>query len=58
MHQGWCINDGDMYIKHKLDAVMHAMKAGYASLQDAFDDEYMYWTDWSDEPEEYWHEQD
>lgn len=49
MWAGWCVNDGDMYIAHEFDAVIHAMQAGYASLQDAFDDDYMYYTEWTEE---------
>ena len=55
MFEGWCVNDGDMYIKQKPDAIKHAIEAGYEGLGAAFEDDYMYWTDWVDEPEEEWH---
>jgi hypothetical protein len=57
MWAGWCINDGDKYVKHEFDAVIEAMKAGYASLQDAYNDDYMYYSEWTDAPAEDWHEQ-
>ena len=57
MWTGWCVLDGDMYIKHQWDAIAHAIEAGYASLADAYADSYMYYSEWTDAPAEDWHEQ-
>ncbi len=46
MNQGWVINDGEMYIKYERDAISIAQKAGYDSLQDAFDKGYIFYTEW------------
>lgn len=54
MFEGWCIADGAMYIKHMNDANAHAVGAGYANLEEAYEDDYMYFTDWFDIPEDEW----
>lgn len=54
MFEGWCIADGAMYIKDMDDANAHAVDAGYANLEEAYDDDYMYFTDWLDIPEDEW----
>ena len=54
MFEGWCIGDGAMYIKHMNDANAHAVGAGYANLEEAYEDDYMYFTDWFEIPEDEW----
>ena len=56
MFEGWCVDDGGLYIKHEADAINHAIEAGYDSLMEAYADSYMYWTDWRDEDEDEWHD--
>lgn len=53
MFEGW-ITEDDLYIKNEEDAIEHAKRVGYQSLQEAYDDDHMYWTSWEDEPEDYW----
>lgn len=53
MFEGWVTEDY-LYIKNEQDALEHAKELGYASLQEAYDDEHMYWTSWADEPELDW----
>ena len=54
MFEGWCVADGAMYIKYMEDANAHAVIAGYANVEEAYNDDYMYWTDWEEIPEEDW----
>lgn len=49
MNEGFCFGDGDMYFANEDDAFDYAIKIGYKGLQDAFDDEAYYWTEWYDQ---------
>ena len=49
MNEGWCFGDGQYYVKHENDALALALKYGYNSIDDAFDDDAVYWTEWEDE---------
>jgi diketogulonate reductase-like aldo/keto reductase len=49
MNEGWVIGDGDMYIKYEADAINAAIKMGYKSIDDAYKEDAMYWTEWEDE---------
>lgn len=44
MYEGWVANDGDAYFSNKDDAINWCAKQGYASLEDAYDDGAIYWT--------------
>ena len=56
MNSGYCIDDGRMYIKHQHDMVKHLRRmheedgggeiTDETLLNDAFDSEYYYYTDW------------
>ena len=46
MNEGYCINDGEMYIKNKSEMLKHIESVGYKTLDEAFNDEYYYWTEW------------
>ena len=46
MSSGWCVNDGELYFKYEKDAINWAVSNGYKDLQEAYDDEVIYWTDW------------
>ena len=54
MFEGFCVCDGAMYIKLEKDATAHVIQAGYKDLDDAYEDEYIYFTDWHDIPLEEW----
>ena len=56
MFEGWCVQDGESYIKYASDALECAKAAGYADLEEAYEDEFMYYTDWVDIPEDEWDE--
>ena len=49
MNEGWVIGDGDMYIKYEADAINAAIEMGYKSIDDAYKEDAMYWTEWKDE---------
>ena len=49
MNEGWVIGDGDMYIKYEADAINAAIEMGYKSIDDAYKEDAMYYTEWEDE---------
>jgi len=53
MFDGW-VTTNYIYIKTEGDAIQYAKERGYANLQEAFDDDYMYYTDWNDVPVDEW----
>jgi hypothetical protein len=55
MFEGWCTDDYT-YIKNEADAKKWVTQAGFRDLQHAFDEGYIFWTSWVDEPEEEWDE--
>jgi len=54
MFAGWCVLDGDMFIKDERDAIKHVQDVGYYDLEDAYEDEYIYYTEWQDIPLDEW----
>ena len=67
MIDGFCIRDGEMYIKHEADLIKHLRSLDYEDcnginsktiesdddLKDFFyEDEYYYYTSWEDEQED------
>lgn len=44
MYDGWVAHDGDMYFSNKDDAVKWCLECGYESLDEAYDDDAIYWT--------------
>lgn len=52
MSEGYVVNDGAMYIADKQDAEMIAKQNGYDSLQSAYDDGHIYYTEWQSVDEE------
>lgn len=49
MNEGWCFGDGEFYAKYEQDALKHAQYLGYDDIQDAYNGEACYWTEWEDE---------
>ena len=49
MSEGWLVGDGEAYYIKERDAEDHAKEAGYASLEEAVEDDYIYWSEWEDE---------
>lgn len=46
MTAGWVVGDGEMYFKYQKDAEAWAIENEYDSIEDAYDMDAMYWTDW------------
>lgn len=49
MNEGWCFGDGQDYAKYEHDAWSLASEYGYDSIDDAFDDDAVYYTEWENE---------
>lgn len=49
MNEGWVVGDGDAYFKYEKDALEWATDVGYANLEEAYEDDAIYWTEWDDE---------
>jgi hypothetical protein len=49
MNEGWVIGNGEMYIKNEADALKIAIEMGYKSVDDAYEEDAIYWTEWEDE---------
>ena len=43
---GYVVGDGEMYIKHEHDLFIAVTEAGYETLDEAYDDEFYYWSEW------------
>lgn len=48
MYCGWCFHDGEIYVKYKSAAIKMAKSLGYKNLNEAYDDEAVYWTQWDE----------
>ena len=49
MNTGFCIRDGAMYIKSEKHLSEHITnETDYASVEDAYEDDYYYYTEWQD----------
>lgn len=46
--KGWIVNEGDLYIGDEHNALKHAKANGFESLQEAYDEDFMYFTEWED----------
>lgn len=54
MNEGWVAYDGEMYFANEEDALDWCIENGYEDIQEAYDDEVIYWTDWYNDDEEDW----
>lgn len=43
---GYVVKGGEMYIKHGHDLFVVVTEAGYETLDEAYDDEFFYWSEW------------
>jgi hypothetical protein len=49
INEGYCIMDGGMYIASEVDILKHLEEhTAYASIQEAFDEQYCYYTEWTE----------
>ena len=50
MNEGYCILDGEKYIKGHFDMLKHITdETDYSSIEEAYEDDYYYYTEWEDE---------
>lgn len=48
MVEGYCIGDGQSYTTSEEAMKKDVVKAGYKDMEEAYNDEYYYWTEWYD----------
>ena len=59
MNEGYCILDGLMYIKHDMDMLQHITdETDYDSIEDAYEDDYYYHTEWEEIADDSWFSKD
>ena len=56
MYEGWYFEGLGLYVKHEEDALRICKNYDYATLDEAYEDDMMYWTDWHDIPKDEWDE--
>lgn len=56
MNEGYCFGDGEEYFINENDAYDYALSIGYKGLQDAFDDDAYYYTEWNVEDDDVWYD--
>jgi len=54
MNEGFCFGDGDFYCESEEDAITQSKKLGYNTLNEAYEDEAYYFTNWEVEEGENW----
>lgn len=54
MNEGWVVNDGDYYFKNEEDALAHAISMGYEDLDEAYEGDAIYYTEWEDKEDYEW----
>lgn len=53
MNEGWCFGDGEQYAATEDAALKIAKSLGYESLQEAYEDDVCYYTEWEDDDHQY-----
>jgi len=49
MNEGYVFGDGTDYFKYEKDALAHAISLGYKDLQESYDDDSHYYTEWEED---------
>ena len=49
MYDGWYAENDVLYFKYEEDALKYVAALGYNSIDDAYDDELIYYTSWNDD---------
>lgn len=55
MNDGWVVDTELKYFKYEADALAYAIELGYSNIEDAYDHDVMYYTDWETENEMYYY---
>lgn len=49
MDDGWVFGGGELYAKYESAALFFAKRLGYSSIDEAYNDDACYWTEWEEE---------
>jgi hypothetical protein len=49
MNEGWVTDSGNEYFKYEEDALAWCNTHGYNSINEAYENDFIYWTEWYDE---------
>lgn len=49
MNEGWVGYNGEVYFSKEEDALQWCIKQGYKDIEEAYEDDVIYWTDWHDD---------
>ena len=52
MWQGWVFNDGEFYAADEKSANKIALDLGYKDIEEAYNNDACYWTDWAEDEQE------
>lgn len=58
MNEGYCFGDGEMYVCDKESALLIAKEYGYDNLEDAYEDEVYYYTEWEELDDDVYYDAD
>ena len=53
MNEGWITEDYATYFKYETDALKWCKEQGYETIDDAYDADMIYWTNWEEEPDDW-----
>lgn len=56
MWEGYCFGDGQDYAIDKASATTLSKQYGYETLEEAYEDDAYYWTEWQELDEDGWYE--
>lgn len=56
MWEGFCFNEGEEYAKYDEGAEIICKRNGYQSIQESYDAEHHYWTEWQELDDDGWYE--
>lgn len=58
MNEGFVFGNGEMYFSEEIYALEYAIKIGYDNLDDAYNDDAYYYTEWDEVDEDEWYDED
>lgn len=58
MNEGYVFGDGEQYACDEESALQIAQQYGYDNLDDAFEDDAYYYTEWDEVDEDEWYDED
>ena len=53
INNGFCFNDGDFYCASSLDALAKCEELGFKTMEEAYNENVYYWTEWEEEDYQY-----